>query len=169
MEAQNGDVIRFDHHDTGEEISGIVVGQTAEGNLRLKLHKERTGETTWFCTPNEVKDIIGEVTNKDNLRQMGRVNVQFAIEDAEEENESEEADGEPESEDDEMVSLPTHPLKRIGEIKRREKEDVCSKCGCDLREYDGGYICPTCITRGDPELCEKRSWMDTSELVAIKN
>lgn len=87
-----GNIIRFDHHETGEEISAIVVGETTDGNLRLKLHKDRTGEKTWFCESEEVKEVIGEVEDKENLRQMGRYSVQNAIESAEEDDEDTETE-----------------------------------------------------------------------------
>ena len=68
-----------------------------------------------------------------------------------------------------MNNLPAHPLKAIGEAKRREaNDDVCTECGHDLREADGELICPSCITRGDPDLWPKKKYLSTERLLMIK-
>lgn len=68
--------------------------------------------------------------------------------------------------DDSPIGLPTHPLKSWGEMHRRKNDEtVCTKCGDDKREYNGEYVCPECLTRGDPDRYQRRQYMDIEELV----
>jgi len=70
------------------------------------------------------------------------------------------------SEPVEMIGLPVHPLKAWGEQHRRKTtDDVCTKCGDDMRMAGGEYVCPACLTRGNPDRYQRRHYMPIEELV----